>query len=128
MVTTKDAVRSLRDDLRAAVIRTMRERNREALALFRSALASIDNAEVVPTDPSYRAGAIELSSGHGRTEVPRRLLSEQDMIDVVRREASERRSAAAALADVNPDAAGQLRAEADVLQSMVEVAASRVPK
>ncbi len=116
----------MRDDLRLAVKQAMRERNRTALAVFRSALGAIDNAEAVPIDPSERAGAIELSSGLGRTEVQRHLLSEQDMLDVVRREVVERRSAAAGLADANPDAAGQLSEEADVLQNMIDIAASRL--
>ena len=125
-MTTNDAVTSLRDDLRAAVKRTMRERNRKALAVFRSALAAIDNAEAVPINPSGHAGAMEQSSGLGRTEVQRHLLSEQDVIDVVRREVLERREAAAGPAGANADAARQLCEEVDALQNMVDIAASRL--
>ncbi len=126
VVTTNDAVMSLRDDLRAAVKRAMKERDRAALAVFRSALAAIDNAEAVPVDPSQRAGAIELSSGPGRTEAQRQLLSEHDIIDVVRREVVERRSAAARLSDTRTDVADQLNREADELQNMVDLAGSRL--
>lgn len=106
-------------------MRAMKDRNRTALAVFRSALAAIDNAEAVPLSASDRAGAMELSLGHGLTEVQRQSLSEQDMIDLVRREVAERRAAAESLIDVNPAVAEQLSGEADVLRDLVELAVSR---
>lgn len=99
----------------------MKQRDRGALAAYRTALGAIDNAESIPTDTSHQAGAIESSAvGTGQTDVQRRLLTEQDMIDLVRHEADERRVAAEALADAAPDAAQQLRHEASLLQALID--------
>jgi hypothetical protein len=119
-VTISDA-ESIRDALRVAVVRAMKQRDRAALAVYRTALAAIDNAEAIPLDESHHsAGAIELSPiGPGRTDAPRRSLTEQDMIDIVLSEARERRATATSLAGRNADAARRLDHEADLLQAMV---------
>ena len=111
---------SIRDLLRSAVLQAMKRRDRALLAMYRTALAAIDNAESVPGDEQYRAGAIELSPvGLGRADVPRRHLTEQDMIDIVLAEVHARRAAADALAGAEPGAAQQLRGEADVLRALL---------
>jgi uncharacterized protein YqeY len=121
-VTAKDAT-SIRDALKSAVVQAMKRRDRDALAVYRTALAAIDNAEAVPVGSSTPAGAIELSAvGVGRTEAQRRALTEQDMIDIVLREADERRAAADSLAGVQPAAAQQLRREAGYLQALTDEA------
>jgi uncharacterized protein YqeY len=118
-VTGSDAA-SIRDALKAAVIQAMKQRDRGALAAYRTALGAIDNAESVPSGTSHQASAMELSAvGAGRTDVPRRLLTEQDMIDIVLQEANERRAAAESLAGTQPDAAQRLRHEASLLQALV---------
>ncbi|MGH8962048.1 MAG: hypothetical protein ACRDWT_12825 [Jatrophihabitantaceae bacterium] len=99
----------------------MKQRDRGALATYRTALAAIDNAESIPSDESHRAGAIELSAvGVGTTEVQRRPLTQSDMVEIVAHEADERRIAAEDLARADPDAAQQLRREAGLLQALVE--------
>jgi uncharacterized protein YqeY len=118
-VTGSDAA-SIRDALKAAVIQAMKQRDRGALAAYRTALGAIDNAESVPSGTSHQASAMELSAvGAGRTDVPRRLLTEQDMIDIVLQEANERRAAAESLGGTQLDAAQRLRHEASLLQALV---------
>jgi hypothetical protein len=119
-----NAIRSnedvIRDALKAAVLRAMKQRDREALAVFRTALAAIDNAGAVPLDDSHRSGAIELSPvGAGQTDVARRSLTEHEMVDIVRHEVRDRRAAAASLAGAQPDTARQLRREADLLEALI---------
>jgi uncharacterized protein YqeY len=119
-VTAKDAT-SIRDALKSAVVQAMKRRDSEALAVYRTALAAIDNAEAVPIGPSNPVGAIELSAvGVGRTEAQRRALTEQDMIDIVLREADERRAAADSMSGLHPAEAQQLRREAGVLQALTD--------
>lgn len=115
---------SIRDALRSAVLQSMKERDRDALAVYRTALAAIDNAEAIPVDePQQAAGPIELSpTGPGRTDAPRRALTEGDMVEIVRQEVHERRTAAAALAGAEPTAAQRLCREADLLESLVDPA------
>lgn len=97
------------------------QRDRAALAAYRTALGAIDNAESIPMKESHRAGAIETSAvGPGQTDAQRRLLTEQDMIDIVLQEADDRRAAAESLADAEPGAAHQLRHEASLLQAVVD--------
>lgn len=111
---------SIRGVLKAAVLRAMKARSRQELAVYRSALAAIDNAEAVPIGPEDRAGAVEASAvGIGSADVARRALTERDMVDVVRHEIEERRAAASSLANLNPAAAEQLEAEADVLLALL---------
>lgn len=111
---------SIRETLRAAVLRAMKMRERQELAVYRSALAAIDNAEAVSLTSADRAGAIERSAlGPGSAEMARRTLTERDMVDVVRREIEERHAAAESLADLNPAAADQLRADAGLLLALL---------
>ena len=73
----------------------MKQRDRGALAAYQTAL------------------------GAGRTDVQRRLRTEQEMIDIVRQEVDERRAAAESLGGAEPDAAQRLRHEASLLQALV---------
>ncbi len=73
--------------------------------------------------PTDRAGAIELSAvGAGRTEVQRRHLTDQDVIDVVTHETDELRQAAESLSDSAPDTSQQLYRRATLLQTMIDAA------
>ena len=91
------------------------------MAVYRTALAAIDNAEAIPLAEEHRAGAIELSAlGVGRTEAERRPLTLEEEIDIVRREVQDRRVTAEALATTNPDGAQQLRAGASLLQALLD--------
>ena len=99
----------------------MKERDREALAAYRTALAAIDNAEAAPLGDEQRAGAIEFSPiGVGRTEVERRVLTEEDMAEIVRLDAQDRVATANSLAGASPDAARRLRREASLLVALLD--------
>ena len=99
----------------------MKARDRPALAVYRTALAAIDNAGAVPLTEEHRAGAVELSPvGVGETDAQRRSLTEQDMTEIVRREAQDRRATAESLAHANPGAAHQLRREASLLSDLLD--------
>lgn len=98
----------------------MRQRDTAATAVFRTALAAIDNAEAVPV-AGRRAGAIELSPvGLGAAEVSRRVLDESTMCDIVRNEAVDLRTAAAALAGAAPDVEARMRRQADLLEAVLD--------
>ena len=99
----------------------MSDRDRAAMAVYRTALAAIDNAEATPVAGEHRAGAVELSPlGVGRTEAERRSLSLEDEINIVRLEIQDRHVTAEALASTNPDGAQQLRAGARLLQAILD--------
>ncbi len=99
----------------------MKQKDRAALAAYRTALAAIDNAEAVPLGEEHRAGAVELSPvGVGRADVERRPLTEQEMAEIIRLDAQDRLAAAKSLAGANPDAARRLRREASLLIALLD--------
>lgn len=125
----------LRAALRSALAAAMARRDRAALAVYRTAISAIDNAEAAPLADEHRAGALEAAPGVGQADVPRRPLTTQEELDVVRGEVQERRVAAGSLAATNPDAARRLHDDADLLQTLLDglaaaddgVAAQRSP-
>jgi uncharacterized protein len=107
--------------LRRAMTRAMKDRDRAALAAYRTALAAIDNAAAVPLAGGHRAGAVEQSPvGVGQTDAERRSLTEQDMTEIVRAEVQDRRATADSLAVTNPAAAQELRLEASLLADLLD--------
>jgi uncharacterized protein len=119
-MTPTDA-RPVREALRSALAGAMAQRDRAAMAVYRTALSAIDNAEAVPLSDEHRASAIESSAaGVGRTEAERRSLTREDEIDIVRREVQDRHVTAELLATTNPDGARQLRADASLLQALLD--------
>jgi uncharacterized protein YqeY len=77
----------IRDQLKADLIKAMKARDKIATATIRTMLGAIDNAE-----------AVELPQGlvyamDGSAEVPRRLLTEEDIRAILIREWEERRRA-----------------------------------
>lgn len=77
----------LRDQLKADLLKAMKARDKIATATIRTMLGAIDNAEAVPLPP----GLVFAMDGAG--EVPRRLLTEEDIRAVLIREQEERRRA-----------------------------------
>jgi len=111
---------SVRAALRVAITRAMKQRDRAAAGVYRTALAAIDNAGAVPIGTQQRAGSIEESPvGVGRADASRRTLTGAEMAEVVRREAQERVAAAESLDGANPDAADRLRREARLLLDLL---------
>lgn len=96
----------------------MKERDRVAVAALRSALGAIDNAEAVDdTVAAPMDGVIAKSvPGLGAGEAPRRQLSDDDVVAIVRREVEDRQTTAEEYrAAGQPDHAARLDAERDVL-------------
>ncbi|BBY19095.1 GatB/YqeY domain-containing protein [Mycolicibacterium litorale] len=108
----------LRHDLRAA----MKERRREAVSALRTLIAAIDNAEAARPgtgSPRSAGGVIAQSSpGVGSTEVPRRLLTAEDVRAIVDDLVAEYETQAKQYGSMRQeDAAERLRRAADVLRA-----------
>ena len=90
----------MRQTLREALTSAIKARDTVAVAALRSALAAIDGAEAVDVGP---AGPVVAShpdvagsvGGLGSADVPRRVLTDDDVVRLVRAEVAERRTAAA---------------------------------
>jgi uncharacterized protein YqeY len=107
---------SLRQQLRAALPAAMKARDKVAIGVLRSTLAAIENAEaVVPAE--IKGLSIEQSPlGVGAAEAERRLLSAEDVAQIVRDEVAARESAAVVYERAgHPDRATALRDEARFL-------------
>lgn len=108
--------------LRTALREALRTRQGAAAAVLRETLAAIDNAEAAepgaapPVQHGVIAGGVP---GLGAGEVPRRLLSPETVVEIVEREMSERRAAAATYEALGRhDEAGTLRLQLDVLAAL----------
>jgi len=111
---------SLRRRLRDALVAAMKERDRVAVTVLRSTLAAIDNAEAIDA-PAAAGGSSAIESspvGIGVAEVERRALSEEDIVQIVRAEMTDREAAALEYDRAGrPERAEALRAEAQALSS-----------
>ena len=111
--------RRLGESLRAA----LNARDGVAAAALRSAMSALDNAEAVDRSQSLRTQGIvgEVRLGVGAGEVPRRELSTQDVLEVVRGEVEDGTRAAAEYERLGrADQAIRLQAEATALESFLE--------
>jgi uncharacterized protein len=79
----------LRDDLKAA----MRAGQRETVALLRTLIAAVDNAEAVPVDESA-ARSHRQGFATGGAEAARKILSRKALANLLADEAQSRRAAA----------------------------------
>lgn len=113
---------SVRDRLRAALTTAMKSRDATATAALRSALAAIDNAEAVEVgrqSPMLHGPIPGAAAGLGAAEVPRRVLTETEMVAVVEAEIAERESAARTYDGLGRrDEAERLRSEAAALRGV----------
>lgn len=119
--------------MRSLLKTAMAERDRATASLCRSVLGAIDNAEARPVSDLPAAGAVEGSAiGVGAADLARRQLTGAEVHAVFEEEISERRYAAEAVAEVDPDRAAVLRREAELLASVLEGPGAqdsfRVPK
>lgn len=112
----------LRARLREALLTAMKSRDRVALGALRPTLAAIDNAEAVEADSGQGLAIEQTPVGVGAADVARRTLTEAEVEQIVRDEATAREDAAR-----DYDAAGsteraeRLRAEARVLSEVLPV-------
>ena len=105
----------------------MRERDRDAVSVLRSALATVANAEAVPhptgtntPQPVTSHRVAGTAVGVGSTEVERRTLTESEVRSLVETVAAEREMAAQTYDGAgHPERAGSLRAEAAALRRVV---------
>lgn len=80
----------IRKQMKAELLQAMKAGRKEEVITLRTLIAAIDNAEAVPVEDQ------PISTFGGRNEdVPRRQLTPDDIQQILRREADERRSAAA---------------------------------
>ncbi len=102
----------LRAQLSADLTVAMKRRDRAAVSVIRTVLASIANSEAVDSPDGPYDPAIGLAN-----DVPRRVLAESDLVAILDEEIDRHRAgAAAAEAAGRPDRAEHLRAELDVLK------------
>lgn len=100
----------MRDSLYAA----LKERDDAATAALRSAISAIANAEAVAAAPA------RVRLGVGAGDVPRRDLTDDELLAIVRAEVDERLRAATEYEGLGKaEKAQRLRAEADVLRAVV---------
>jgi GrpB-like predicted nucleotidyltransferase (UPF0157 family)/uncharacterized protein YqeY len=112
----------LRQRLRQALPVALKARDRHAVSALRTALAAIENAEAVDGRPAPSGGlAIEQAPlGVGAAEVPRRVLTEAEVVEIVQAEVAEREAAARGFEQANrPERAVHLRREAEVLAAQL---------
>jgi uncharacterized protein YqeY len=118
----KDA-RQWKATLRAALSQALRAREADSVAVLRETLAAIDNAEAAslavapPVEHGVIAGGV---AGLGAGEVSRLVLGAEAATEVVRREARERREAAALYASLGRhEEAGRLARQHAVLDALL---------
>ncbi len=115
----------LRAVLQSALLPAMRARDADTVAVVRSALAAIANAEAVPgverstsTTGGPIAGAV---TGVGSTEAPRRELTADEVREVVEHERQDRvRAAEESEAGGLGEYAARLRTQAAILAFLIE--------
>jgi uncharacterized protein len=109
--------------LREALHEALRTRQAHAVAVLRETLAALDNAEAADTSaaPPVQHGVIAGGvAGLGAGEVPRRLLSAEEVTAIVEHELQERRDAAATYSALGRhDEASELLLQVDVLASLL---------
>ena len=113
----------LRDRLRQDLPVALKARDAIAARALRSAISAIENAEAVEVEVPSRAGGTIAGAvlGLGAGDVARRLLSVEEVLEIVRGEINDRESAAAQYDSLGSDEeAGVLRAEAEVLRSLLD--------
>jgi uncharacterized protein len=117
------SVEVVKDRLRTALREALRARQTEVVAVFREVLAALDNAEAadVSAAPPVQAGVIAGGvAGLGAGEVPRRVLSAEEVTAILDREIRERREAAATYAALGQqEEARRLSAQVQVLAGLL---------
>jgi uncharacterized protein YqeY len=116
----------LRSRLRAALTAAMKVRDRTAVAVLRSALGAIDNAEAVVARPQPTADDGPIAgarTGLGAAEATRLDLTETEIAAIVRAEVTDRRAAA----DLYQQAGHDDRAERLTAEALVLAAHLREP-
>lgn len=102
----------------------MKARDAAAVSAIRATLAALDNAEsvAVPVEDATPLSIEQSPRGVGALEVPRRSLTADEVLALVRHEIAEREVAASTYAEAGEqEAASRLRAEAAALTRLLSV-------
>jgi uncharacterized protein YqeY len=81
----------LREQMKRDLVQAMKARQTATVATLRSALAAIDNAEAVPVDETTPIIPFVTQ----RPDVPRKVLSDADIQEILQKEVDERNAASA---------------------------------
>lgn len=108
-----------RTELRRRLLLALKDRDALRTSVLRSALDAVDNAET-PGGPVPSAGAItDSASGLGAAEVARRVLTDDEIRDLIQREIDDRLETAEQIALAQPERTGVLRREAGLLAAIL---------
>jgi uncharacterized protein len=116
---------TVRERVSLALRESLRARDGVASAALRSALGAIGNAEAVSVDAIPAAGASSAhlagaAAGLRAADVPRRVLSEEQVAAIVRAEITDREESAEQYASAgHADRAELLRSQARVLEAQL---------
>jgi uncharacterized protein YqeY len=109
--------------LRAALARALQARDRASVDAMRGTIAAIANAEAVDAplaSPSVGGPIASALPGLGATDVPRKVLTEADMIRIAWAEVDERRRAATDYEQLGKDEdAARLRSQAATIEALL---------
>jgi uncharacterized protein YqeY len=123
-VETSTSGGNVRQQLQDALVSAMRSHDGTAMAALRSALGAIANAEAVERGVDAPTGAGPIAhavSGLGAGDVARRVLTELDVVAIVRSEVAEREAAALSYDRLGRTAdADRLRSEANALRAQLK--------
>lgn len=105
----------LREQMKADLRQAMKARQSATVATLRALLAAIDNAEAVPVPAATIPVEPILGQSH---EVPRKLLSADDIRQIIQKEADERREASVKYANLGlSDEAERLQTTATLIET-----------
>ncbi|MBO9574234.1 MAG: hypothetical protein J7494_00715 [Sphingobium sp.] len=111
-----DAAVAMTERLRAGLKLAMRARSADETRVLRALLGAIDNAQAVPLDPARKPSDMA-AFGDSSIEVPRRVLTPDDIAALLAHEAQDRETAAVELDALGiADRAETLRAEAAIVR------------
>lgn len=107
---------SVRNRMKTDLRQAMKERDMATVATLRTMLAALDNAEAVPVEVN---ASFQWMPGQ-HSDVPRKALSEEEFLQILRKEAVGRRTAIATYEGLGRiEEAERLRAELSVFERYI---------
>lgn len=114
---------AIREQMKAALVEATRARDRASMTTLRTLLGAIDNAEAVVPDPALPTPSEAPMGTLGYQDMPRRLLTEEDIRHLLSHEAEERRTSAANYEELGrEEEARRLYAEVALIQRCLDEA------
>jgi hypothetical protein len=119
-----DAITVTKTRIRGDLTAAMKARRSAETSLLRALLAALDNAEAVPVGTAHDRYQVR-TFGDSSVEVPRRVLSEADVHDLLLRETAERDAAAREFEELGQqNEANRLRNEVSLIARYLPAKAS----